>query len=165
VGKQFSTRTVAVCAGVVFTILPRITWAGIEARSYALTAAAAVWLTVLVIAAARRNGAVLWPLYGVALVVSTLLNVFVVLMVLVHAVVVPVVAKKRPTVVWWAGASAVAVVVAVPFLAVCRTQIAQVRWISPVHLGTVVDIAPRSNTSTTVSRSHFWQAWCWQRRW
>jgi mannosyltransferase len=141
VGKQFSTRTVAVCAGVVFTILPRITWAGIEARSYALTAAAAVWLTVLVIAAARRNGAVLWPLYGVALVVSTLLNVFVVLMVLVHAVVVPVVAKKRPTVVWWAGASAVAVVVAVPFLAVCQTQIAQVRWISPVHLGTVVDIA------------------------
>jgi mannosyltransferase len=77
----------------------------------------------------------------VALVVSTLLNVFVVLMVLVHAVVVPVVAKKRPTVVWWAGTSAVAVVVAVPFLAVCRTQIAQVRWISPVHLGTVVDIA------------------------
>ena len=141
VGKQFSTRTVAVCAGVVFTILPRITWAGIEARSYALTAAAAVWLTVLVIAAARRNGAVLWPLYGVALVVSTLLNVFVVLMVLVHAVVVPVVAKKRPTVVWWAGTSAVAVVVAVPFFAVCQTQIAQVRWISPVHLGTVVDIA------------------------
>src|ERR1700704_23778 len=141
VGKQFSTRTVAVCAGIVFAILPRITWAGIEARSYALTAAAAVWLTVLAVVAARRNGAVLWPLYGVALVVSTLLNVFVLLMVLVHAVVVPVVAKKRPTVVWWAGTSAVAVVVAVPFFAVCQTQIAQVRWISPVHLGTVVDIA------------------------
>jgi mannosyltransferase len=141
VGKQFSTRTVAVCAGVVFAILPRITWAGIEARSYALTAAAAVWLTALVIVAARRNGAVLWPLYGVALVVSTLLNVFVVLMVLVHAVVVPVVAKKRPTLVWWAVTSTVAVAVVVPFLAVCRTQIAQVRWISPVHLGTVVDVA------------------------
>jgi mannosyltransferase len=141
VAKQFSTRTVAVCAGVVFTIMPRITWAGIEARSYALTVAAAVWLTVLVISAARRNGGVLWPLYGVALVVSTVLNVFVVLMVLVHAVVVLVVAKKRPTVVWWAGTTAVAVVVVVPFLAVCRTQIAQVRWISPVHLGTVVDIA------------------------
>ena len=141
VGKQFSTRTVAVCAGIVFAILPRITWAGIEARSYALTAAAAVWLTVLVIAAARRNAAVLWPLYGLALVVSTLLNVFVVLMVLVHAVVVPVVATKRPTVVWWAVTSTVAVLAVVPFLAVCRTQIAQVRWISPLHLGTVVDIA------------------------
>ena len=86
-GKQFSTRSVAVCAGIVFVILPRVTWAGIEARSYALTAAAAVWLTVLVVVAARRNAAALWPLYGFALVASTLLNVFVVLMVLVHAVV------------------------------------------------------------------------------
>lgn len=141
VGKQFSTRTVAVCAGIVFAILPRITWAGIETRSYALTAAAAVWLTVLVVAAARRNAATLWPLYGLALVVSTLLNVFVVLMVLVHAVVVPVVAKKRPTVVWWAVTSTVAVLAVAPFVAICRTQIAQIRWISPVHLDTVVDIA------------------------
>jgi uncharacterized membrane protein len=45
VGKQFSTRTVGVCAGIVFAILPRVTWAGIEARSYAVTAAAAVWFT------------------------------------------------------------------------------------------------------------------------
>jgi mannosyltransferase len=140
VGKQFSTRTVAVCAGVGFAILPRITWAGIEARSYALTAAAAVWLTVLVIAAARRNAAAVWPLYGLVLVVSTLLNVFVVLMVLVHAVVVPVVAKKRAAVAWWAATSAVALLAVAPFLVFCRTQIAQVRWISPVGPGTVVEI-------------------------
>ena len=140
-GKQFSTRTVAVCAGIVFAILPRITWAGIEARSYALTAAAAVWLTVVVVAAARRrNAKTLWLLYGLALVVSTLLNVFVVLMVLVHAVVVAVVARNRPTVVWWAATSAVALLVVAPFVAICRTQIAQVRWISPVQLGTFVDI-------------------------
>jgi mannosyltransferase len=140
VGKQFSTRTAAVCAGIVFAILPRVTWAGIEARSYALTAAAAVWLTVMVVAAARRNTAALWPLYGFALVVSTLLNVFVVLMVLVHAVVVPVVAKKRPTVVWWAVTSAVALLVVAPYLAFCRSQIPQVRWISPVQPGTVVEV-------------------------
>jgi mannosyltransferase len=141
VAKQFSTRTVAVCAGVMFAILPRVTWAGIEARSYALTAAAAVWLTVLVVAAARRNVAALWPLYGLALVASTLLNVFVVLMVLVHAVVVPVVAKSRATVVWWAATSTVAALAVAPFLILCRTQIAQVRWISPLHAGTVVEIA------------------------
>jgi mannosyltransferase len=141
VGKQFSTRTVAVCAGIVFAMLPRITWAGIEARSYALTAAAAVWLTALVVAAARRNAAALWPLYGLAVVAATLLNVFVVLMVLVHGVVVSVVAKNRATVLWWAATSAMAVLVTAPFLAFCRTQIAQVRWISPVHSGTVIDIA------------------------
>lgn len=140
VGKQFSTRTVAVCAGIVFAILPRVTWAGIEARSYALTAAAAVWLTVLVVAAARRNTAALWPLYGLALAASTLLNVFVVLMVLVHAVVVPVVATKRTAMGWWAGTSAAALLAVAPFLAFCRAQIAQVRWISPVQPDTVVEI-------------------------
>jgi mannosyltransferase len=141
VAKQFSTRTLAVCAGVVFAILPRVTWAGIEARSYALTAAAAVWLTVLVVGAARRNKAALWPLYGLALVAATLLNVFVVLMVVVHAVAVAVVAKSRATLVWWGATSTVAVLAVAPFLVFCRTQIAQVRWISPLHAGTVVDIA------------------------
>ena len=140
VGKQFSTRTVGVCAGVVFAILPRITWAGIEARSYALTVAAAVWLTVLVVTAARRNSAALWALYGLALVASTLLNVFVVLMVLVHAVVVATVAKTRSAVVRWAAAATVAALVIAPFLMFCRTQIAQVRWISPIQLSTVLDI-------------------------
>jgi mannosyltransferase len=140
VGKQFSTRAAGVCAGVVFAILPRITWAGIEARSYALTAAAAVWLTVLVVSAARRNRATLWPLYGLALVASTLLNVFVVLMVLVHAVVVPVVAKDRAAVMRWAATSTVAVLAVAPFLMFCRTQIAQVRWISPIQPGTFVEI-------------------------
>jgi mannosyltransferase len=140
-GKQFSTRTVGVCAGIVFAVLPRITWAGIEARSYALTAAAAVWLTVLLVRAARRNGAALWPLYGLALVLATLLNVFVVLMVLAHAVVIAVVADTRSTVIRWASSSAVALVVVAPFLAFCRTQIAQVRWISPPGAGTAVEIA------------------------
>jgi mannosyltransferase len=141
VGKQFSTRTLGVCAGILFAILPRITWAGIETRSYALTTAAAVWLTVLVVAAARRNTVALWSLYGLALVVATLLNVFVMLMVLAHAVVVAVLAKNRPTVLWWAATSTVAALVVAPFVAFCRTQIAQVRWISPLQVGTVVDIA------------------------
>jgi mannosyltransferase len=139
-GRQFSTRSVAVCAGIAFAILPRITWAGIEARSYALSALAAVWLTVLLVQAARRDRVVLWPLYAVGLVVSTLLNLFVVLIVLAHAVVVSVVAGRRPTIVRWAVAACAAVVIVVPFLVFCRTQIAQVHWISPIGPHTVVEI-------------------------
>jgi mannosyltransferase len=139
-GKQFSTRSVAVSAGVAFAILPRITWAGIETRSYALSAAAAVWLTVLVIVAARRDRRLLWLSYTLALFVSTLLNLFVVLTVLAHAVVVAVVANKRSTVAWWAAASSVALISVAPFLMFTQTQIAQVRWISPLSLHTVVEI-------------------------
>ena len=42
-----SSRIVALACGVVCAILPRTTWAGIEARPYALSMMAAVWVTVL----------------------------------------------------------------------------------------------------------------------
>ncbi|WP_233213306.1 glycosyltransferase family 39 protein [Mycobacterium hubeiense] len=139
--KQFSTRSVAVCAGVMFAILPRITWAGIEGRSYALSASAAVWLTVLLVAALRRDRPALWPLYSLCLVLATLLNLFAVLMVLAHAVVVGVLSTTRATVRRWAVSASVAVLIVAPFLLFCQTQIAQVRWISPPSAGTLVDIA------------------------
>ena len=139
-GKQLSTRSVAVCAGIAFAILPRITWAGIETRSYALSALAAVWLTVLLVSAIRQGRPLLWTLYGLGLVVSTLLNVFGVLMVPVHFVVVAILADKRSTVVRWAALSAVAVPLVAPFLVFCRTQITQVRWISPLNWHTIVEI-------------------------
>src|ERR1700743_763422 len=43
--RQFATRSTAVCAGAMYAILPRTTWAGMEARSYALAAAVSTWLT------------------------------------------------------------------------------------------------------------------------
>ena len=54
-GRQLSTRSVAVAAGVVFALLPRVTWAGIETRSYALSMVVGVWLTVLCVSAVRRQ--------------------------------------------------------------------------------------------------------------
>lgn len=139
-GRRLSTRTVAVSAGVAFAILPRITWAGIEARSYALTAAAAVWLMVLLVTVVRRRTAALWTLYGLALVVSTVLNVFLVLMVLVHAVVVAALARRRAVLAQWALTATVSLAVVAPFLTYCRTQIQQVRWISPPSWHTVLEV-------------------------
>src|SRR6478752_1769284 len=66
-GSQFSSRTVAVSSGFVCGILPRATWAGIEARPYAMTMVAAVWLTVLFVHAIRRDSVRIWLAYGVVL--------------------------------------------------------------------------------------------------
>ena len=79
-GRQFSSRTVAVASGVVCAILPRATWAGIEARPYALSIMAAVWLTVLLVYAARRGNASAWLSYGIVLAISILLDVYLVLL-------------------------------------------------------------------------------------
>ena len=66
-GRQFSSRTVAVSSGVICAILPRATWAGIEARPYALSMMAAAWVTVLLVHAARRDNGWLWLSYGLVL--------------------------------------------------------------------------------------------------
>jgi mannosyltransferase len=84
-GRQFSSRTVAVSSGVLCAILPRATWAGIEARPYALSMMAAVWLMVLLVHATRRNSAWVWLAYGIALMSSILLDLYLVLMLFAHA--------------------------------------------------------------------------------
>jgi mannosyltransferase len=139
-GRQFSGRSVAVSAGVVFAILPRITWAGIEARPYALSTACAVWLTVLVVAAARRDRPAWWIGYLVALVGATLVNLFVVLIVLPHAVAVTLATGRRLALARWAGWAAAGLLMVAPFVFFCRTQITQVFWIAPISPATLLEI-------------------------
>jgi mannosyltransferase len=138
--KQFSPRTTAVCAGVVFAILPRVTWAGIEARSYAFTAVAAVWLTVLLVAAIRRNRWWLWLLYALALMLSILLNIYLVLLVPAYAVITPVVGCRKSVIIWWAITSAVVVAAMTPFMLFAHGESFQVAWIFPVNWHNVIDV-------------------------
>lgn len=139
-GRQFSNRTVSVCAGILFAMLPRITWAGIETRSYSWSTLAAVWLTVLLISAIRRDRSALWLAYGALLAVSTLLNIYVVLVVVPHAVAVAMLANRRRTRAGWAVVTTVAVLAVVPFILWCRSQSYQVRWISPLGWHTVGEV-------------------------
>ncbi|HYB36628.1 MAG TPA: hypothetical protein VEF72_13280 [Mycobacterium sp.] len=138
--KQFSPRTTAVCAGAVFAILPRTTWAGIEARSYALSAAAAVWLTVLLIVSLRRNRPWLWLLYALALMLSILLNMNLTLLVLVYGTILPVIARRKSAVIWWAATSSAVVSILIPFMVFAHGQIRQLGWILPLNWHNVIDI-------------------------
>jgi mannosyltransferase len=139
-GKQFLPRTTAVCAGIVFAILPRVTWAAVEARSYALTAAAAVWLTVLLVTSVRRNRWWLWLLYSLALMLSILLNVYLVLLVPAYAVVTLVLRRRKPVLLWWAITSAVAVGALTPLMLFAHGQSFQVAWIYPLNWHNVLDV-------------------------
>jgi mannosyltransferase len=139
-GKEFLPRNTAVCAGLVFAILPRVTWAAVEARSYAFTAAAAVWLTVLLVNAARRNRWWMWVLYSLALMLSILLNVYLVLLVPAYAVIAPMLQRRRPVVVWWAVSSAVAVGALTPLMLFAHGQSFQVAWIHSLSWHSVLDV-------------------------
>ncbi|WP_185746614.1 glycosyltransferase family 39 protein [Mycolicibacter terrae] len=138
--RRFADRRVSVCAGVLYAVLPRVTWAGVEARPYAFAAMAAVWLTVLWVSAARRNTGALWVGYGAAVVASTLLNTFTVLLVAVHAVALRVGGGGRSARRRFAAAAGVALAALAPFLWFSQRQIWQVAWIEPLNRHTVVEV-------------------------
>ena len=139
-GKLISSRTVAVTAGIVFAVLPRVTWAGMETRSYALTMAVAVWLTVFCVRAARRGRPWWWVVYGLLLVAAVVLNVFLVLIVPAHAVAVLAYARRPKAFAYWAVAATLAVTAIIPFLLFTQTQLFQVRWIFPLGSQTLTGI-------------------------
>lgn len=140
-GRQLSTRSVGVAAGILFAILPRATWAGIEARPYALSAMAAVWLTVVLVAAARRDTWWIWPAYGAALGASVLLEIYLVLLCGVHLVAVLVVRPGRAVIVRYVVTTAVVLCAAAPFVFVVVGQVHQIAWIEPIGRRVVEDVA------------------------
>ncbi|MGV7650892.1 glycosyltransferase family 39 protein [Mycobacterium kansasii] len=144
--KQFSGRGIAVCAGAVFAILPRVTWAGIEARSSALSVTAAVWLTVLLVTAVRRNKPWLWLLYALGLMLSILVSINLGLLVPVYAALLPLLAparsRKAPAI-WWAVASMAAVGAMTPFVLFAHGQVWQVGWISELNRNLFLDVVHR----------------------
>ena len=124
----------------MFAILPRVTWAAIEARSYALTAVAAVWLTVLLLTAVRRHRWWLWVLYSLALMVSILLNIYLVLLVPAYALITPLLRRERSVAVWWAATSAAAVGALTPLMLFAHGQSFQVAWIHSLNWPNVLDV-------------------------
>lgn len=137
-GKQFSSRTVAVAAGIICGLLPRSTWAGVEARPYAVSMMAAVWLTVLLVHAARRDTARVWLSYGIVLAVSILLDVYLVLLLLTQVAFIGV--FWRSVLVRFAITSVLACCAVAPFMVVAIGQANQIGWITPIGRRTIEDV-------------------------
>lgn len=85
-GKLVADRPTAWAAAVAFTVLPRTLWSAVEARSYALSAAVAVWLTVVFVIAATRRGSALWALYALVLALAIVTYVYLALLLFAHVV-------------------------------------------------------------------------------
>jgi mannosyltransferase len=143
-GKQFSSRTVAVVSGVVCAILPRATWAGIEARPYAFSMMAAAWLTFLLVRATRRDSAWNWLSYGIVLEMSILLDVYLVLLLLAHIAFIFISQRRRTILVRLASTSVVTGCILSPFMVTAIGQAHQISWIAdlpPIGRRTIEDVA------------------------
>jgi len=140
-GKQLCSRGVGVTSGAVCAILPRATWAGIEARPYAMSMMAAVWLTVLLVYAARRDTAWVWVTYGAVLAVSIVLDVYLALLSAVHLGFVLVAPYGRTVVLRVLLTALVVLGATAPLVFVAMGQVHQIAWITPIGSRTLEDVA------------------------
>lgn len=140
-GKQFSSRTVAVTSGAICAILPRATWAGIEARPYAWSMLAAVWLTILLVHATRRDNAWVWLSYGIVLATSILLDIYLALMLLAHIAFLWFYRHSRTVLVRFAITSVLTGCAVTLFVVKAMGQAHQIIWIAPVGRRTLEDVA------------------------
>jgi mannosyltransferase len=130
VSKLLADRPTALIAGVIVAVLPRMTWAAIEARSFAFTALVAVWVMAVLVVAVRRNIASIWVLYTLLAVFSTIFFIFLALMIPVYCVVVLAARAGRSAVAAFTAATLAAMVVVMPFVRFTSNQVGQVGWIA-----------------------------------
>jgi mannosyltransferase len=109
-------RRIAIVAGIVFVGLPRVTYMGAEARSYALGTAVAVWLTLfLLVLLRRRTARVLpWIAYGLAFSFAVYWFLYLILLGVVHAILLVSMTRDRKVMKRWLLAVGIGVVLAGP---------------------------------------------------
>ncbi len=126
IGRKLGSESIGVASGLVLALLPRMVWAGTEARQSAFTALLAVVLTLLLVRAWQSNRPIDWVLYGVCAVVGVCMFMFFVLAIVSHAVAALILRRRPLAVIITCGAAGAAVL---PFLLFAMTQKAQVEWI------------------------------------
>ena len=134
--KRLGEPRVGLLAAVVCVILPRVGYMGTEARSTAISAALAVWLTVLLMELIRKrfDSRPLVALYAVGVTLAIHVFLYTVLILIVHGVVLIAARIERHSARRWMIAGASAVVVSLPFIAIALSQRGQIEFLARRHV-------------------------------
>jgi mannosyltransferase len=135
-----SLRT-GVFAGLICIVLPRITYMGEEARSYAMSAACAVWVTVILVGLLRdrpvRKRA--WLLYSIGVALCAYVFLFSLLMIVVWAAVVFAMREKELSTRWlkWTG---LGLLLALPVIGLGFFQRSQIAFLTDRTAATFLSV-------------------------
>ncbi len=124
--SRLANRQVGFVAAIVCAVLPRTTWMGVEARPFAFSAAAAIWLSVVLWYLLDSGRDWLLATYAALAALAIAVNLYVGLLVIVHAIIVWTKPGLATRLRWrWSIAAAVGVVLASPVVLESAAQSAQ----------------------------------------
>ncbi len=131
-GSLLRGRRFGVIAGLLCAVLPRLTDVGSEARSYAFSAAIAVWLTVVLVLILRSPAprVRLWVAYGALLAIGTWLFLYLALIAVAHLAVLVLPPGRGRLVRNWSIAVASAFVVASPLVLLAILERGQIAYLA-----------------------------------
>ena len=140
--NELFSRRVAIIAGILSVLLPRFTYMGAEARSYAWSAAVAVFLTYLIVRLVRTRSRrrIAWIAYGFGLALGIYLFLYLALLIVVHGVFMATSRPGRVLVRRWVNSVILALVLASPVIAVALTQRHQIAFLAHRTRATVAQI-------------------------
>jgi mannosyltransferase len=128
-GRKIGSQRIAICSGIVFMVLPRVTWMGMEARSYATTAAVAVWLTILFVDLLDRQRRVFFALYFVLAIAGGTRNIYIALLVIAHGLIFILARRRirnfRRLFIGWAISAALVAVLTLPVTLLATSETGQ----------------------------------------
>jgi mannosyltransferase len=132
IGARMRSLPVGIVAGVVCMVLPRITYIGEEARSYAFSAAIAAWLTlILIVTLNRRHRARNWWIaYGAILALGVYVFLYLGLLAVAHGMALLIVARRRGTLLPWAASTAIAALAASPVIVAALLERGQIAYLA-----------------------------------
>lgn len=141
VATRLRSARVGAIAGAVCAVLPRVTYMGEEARSFAFSAAIVSWLTLLLLVAIGRERVRprWWVAYGLLLAVGVYVFLYTALFVLVHAAVLALSRSSRRMAAGWLIAVGCAALVTAPLMVFALREHGQI-----AYLGTTRQTAPQT---------------------
>ncbi|WP_166793348.1 glycosyltransferase family 39 protein [Cryobacterium lactosi] len=116
IARRLASTRIAIAAGIICAVVPRVTYMGAEARSSAFAAAVVAWLTALLLDLVHRHnpGRRWWIAYAALLAVGIYLFLYVALIVVAHAVILLTVRTDKAFLTRWVGSVAAALIAATP---------------------------------------------------
>lgn len=156
--ERLFSRRMAIGTGIVCLLLPRFTYMGAEARSYAFSTAAAVRLTVFLVRllVLRSTRKLAWFAYGVGFALGVYLFLYLVLLAIVHGVLILTSHRARTAFRHWSAAVALGIVLASPLIGLAIVERHQIAFLGHRH---------RVTFGLVVFEQWFGNAWlaipCW----